>query len=312
MPITAEEQAALGLKLAVVEAQTQPIRLELSGRTAYDDTTLIKIRSRFDTLVERVQAKLGQEVKTGDHLLDLFSTDLAKAKSDYQTKYVQWQHDLRLLTARTELFKTGAVSRQVLVDTENDEKKSHLDFTLAGHAVDLEVPEDQIVRLLVGLSEKNDMKAFGRNEEKAKLTLNSPANGIVIERGVVPGNFYETTDVLMVIAPLDHLWVWANVYELDEDKVHLGQTMDIKFPYIEETIKGTVDYVANEVSKDTRAVRILRHDPQPRQALEGGHVVEGRRRDSPGQWLYRYSPAVDDHHERRRLRLRPHPLGRRG
>ena len=92
--------------------------------------------------------------------------------------------------------------------------------------------------------------------EKAKMTRVSPVDGIVIQREVVKGNFYDTNDVLMVIAPLDHLFVWVNVYEKDQAKVYVGQRMEIHFPYMNETIGGTVEYVSTEVSKDTRAVKI--------------------------------------------------------
>src|SRR5262249_56243430 len=72
----------------------------------------------------------------------------------------------------------------------------------------------------------------------------------------VPGNLYDTNDVLMTIAPLDHLFVWVNVYEADQVKVKIGQDMEIKFPYSNETVLGKVQYVAPEVSKDTRAIKI--------------------------------------------------------
>src|SRR5947208_4250625 len=83
-------QEAIGLHLATVQAQTEPLKLELTGRTAYDPDTLTKVRPRFDTLVVKVLATLGQKVKRGDPLVELYSTDLASAKSDFQTKYVQW------------------------------------------------------------------------------------------------------------------------------------------------------------------------------------------------------------------------------
>ncbi len=35
------------------------------GRTDYDPNTLSKIRPRFDTLVEKVRAELGQKVEKG-------------------------------------------------------------------------------------------------------------------------------------------------------------------------------------------------------------------------------------------------------
>lgn len=47
-----------------------------------------------------------------------------------------------------------------------------------------------------------------------------------------------------------------NVYERDQDKVEVGQTMEITFPFLQETVQGKVQYVANEISKATHAVTV--------------------------------------------------------
>jgi cobalt-zinc-cadmium efflux system membrane fusion protein len=79
----------------------------------------------------------------------------------------------------------------------------------------------------------------------------------------------------MVLAPLDHLWVLLNVYEIDQDKVRKGQTMEIRFPFLEqEKIKGTVEYVANEVSKDTRAIKIRASIKNPGARLKADMVLK--------------------------------------
>ncbi|WP_406696758.1 efflux RND transporter periplasmic adaptor subunit [Singulisphaera sp. Ch08] len=280
--LTAEEEQSLGISVATVSAQTNPIQLELTGRTAYDPDTLTKIRPRFDTLVEQVHASLGQTVKKGEPLVELHSTELAAAKSDFQEKYVQWQHDLKLFNLRQELVKTGAISKQLWVDTINDEKKTRLEYTLARDRLQiLKVPDEEIEPLLGPLRDvdtKVDAKPtgtqFGNIESKAKMTLVSPVDGIVIEREVVPQNFYETSTVLMVIAPLDHLWVLVNVYELDQDKVKVGQTLEIQFPFLAEKIEGKVQYVANEVSKETRAVKIRASIPNPGARLKSDMLVK--------------------------------------
>ncbi len=43
--------------------------------------------------------------------------------------------------------------------------------------------------------------------EKAKMILRSRAVGVVVLRNVVQGNYYNSADLLMTIAPFDHLWV---------------------------------------------------------------------------------------------------------
>jgi cobalt-zinc-cadmium efflux system membrane fusion protein len=107
----------------------------------------------------------------------------------------------------------------------------------------------------------------------AKMTRISPVDGIVVTRDVVPGNFYDTNDVLMVIAPLDHLIVWLNVFEADQAQVKVGQHMEIKFPYLNRTILGTVQYVATEVSKETHAIRVRASIPNVDGELKADMLV---------------------------------------
>jgi membrane fusion protein, heavy metal efflux system len=255
--IKTDDAKTIGLLVVTVQPQVEPINLPLMGRTDYDPNSLNKIRPRFDTLVERVRAELGQKVKKGDPLVDLFSTELAAAKNDFQTAYVQWQHDLRLLRLREKLFAEKAISQQMLVDTQNDESKSRLAFTTAKEKLFVfGVPEEQIDPLLKNLGDQPLPQELHSITDKARMTRLSPVDGIVINRDVVPGNLYDNNDVLMVIAPLDHLFVWVNVYEADQAKVSIGQEMEIRFPYLDATVSGTVQYVAPEVSKDTRAIKI--------------------------------------------------------
>jgi len=275
--VSRDGQDTIGFHFVEVKAQAEPLRLELTGRTAYDTNTITKVRPRFDTRVEKVYASIGQKLKKGEPLVDLYSTDLAGAKTDFQTKYVQWQHDLKLYNLRRKLVETGAISQQLWVDTQNDEQKSRLDYTIAHDKLTVfyEIPEEELKPLIEHIGDKvDDAVKFGNVSSKAKMTLRSKADGYVITREVVPGNFYESTDVLMEIAPLDHLWVWVNVYELDQDKVRVGQTMEIDFPFLTQTKQGLIDYVAPEVSKDTRAVKVRVSIPNPDARLKSDMLVK--------------------------------------
>jgi membrane fusion protein, heavy metal efflux system len=275
--LDSEEAKNLGLLVVTVRPQVEPIKLELPGRTAYDPNSLNKVRPRFDTLVEKVLVELGQKVQKGQPLLNLFSTDLAAAKSDFQTAYVQWQHDLTLRDLREKLFKTQSIAAQVLTDTRNDENKSRLAVTTARQKlVVFEVPEQQVDELVKNLNptELPDKDAIHSFNDKAKMTRLSPVDGIVVLRDVVPGNLYDTNDVLMVIAPLDHLIVWLNVYEADLAQVKMGQHMEIRFPYLENrTILGTVQLIATEVSKESRTIRIKASVPNLNYELKADMLV---------------------------------------
>ena len=281
-----QDAEAIGLFVPTVQPQVEPIKLPLMGRTDYDPNTLSKIRPRFDTLVEKVRAELGQKVDKGYPLVDLFSTELAAAKNDFQTAYVQWQHDLRLLEMRKKLFEQKAISQQVLVDSQNDESKSRLTFTTAKEKLMVfGVPEERIDPLIQNLGDLPLPQELHTISDKAKMTRLSPVEGIVIVRDAVPGNLYDNNDVLMVIAPLDHLFVWVNVYEADQARVAMGQEMEIRFPYLDQTLLGKVEYVANEVSKDTRAIKIRASIPNVDGKLKADMLVRATLKipPEPGQ-----------------------------
>ncbi len=266
----------LGLESVQVLAQKQPLRLELTGRTAYDPNSLAKVRARFDTLVEKVHAELGQLIHKGDALVDMNSVDLAAAKNDLQAKYVQWQRDLRVLKLHEALTVSGAVSQQTYIDDKNAENKSKLDYYQAREKLKiLAVPDADVDPLIHNLG---DLPNIGSPPEiiadKAKMTLRSRVDGIVIQREVVPGNYYDDMDVLMVIAPIDHLWVLANVYEVDQAKVAVGQQLEIRFPFLQQTLQATVEYVSSEVSRETRAVQIRASIPNLGGKLKSDMLVK--------------------------------------
>ncbi len=301
--LEAQAIEALGLATAKAEPQTRPIRLELLGTTRYIEDTLSKIRPMFKGRVDKVRATVGQTVKKGDPLVELYSTELAAAKNAYEIERIQWLYDHNLLKAREELFKTKAVSEQLLRETQNSEMKNRREY---------EVARDKL--LVYGLSEEEIAKidAARSGAEKARLTLRSPADGMVIERDVVPGNLYDENDTLLVIAPLDHLWVWGNVFESDLDMVKLGQAWDIRFPFLTEVVQGKVEYISNRVDPGTHAVRIRTSIPNPERRLKSDMLVRGSLEIPPAEGrtvIPRTALVVSDGHFHVFVKL-PGPTGR--
>ncbi len=127
--------------------------------------------------------------------------------------------------------------------------------------------------LVYGLTDKEIENA--RNEDgvqKAKMILRSRAAGVVVERKVVTGNYYTSADLLMTIAPLDHLWVRGSVSELDADKVEVGQKLKVIFPFANRTIDAKVDYIDKAIDSDSRSAKFRTTIPNPEGKLKAGHV----------------------------------------
>ena len=161
------------------------------GQPPADPKRLTVIRPRLECLLEKLYVQTGQAVKKGDPLLDLFSTELAKAKNEYLVRKIQWENDRRNLELRQKLVNTGAISNQVWVDSENQESKSKLEFQTAGEELNMLGLDD------ASIARVGEEKA----EQKARMTLRSPVAGNVSELRAAVGSLYGIKDVLLVIDP---------------------------------------------------------------------------------------------------------------
>jgi cobalt-zinc-cadmium efflux system membrane fusion protein len=248
-----DQLEAIGLKTVPVHTQTDPTNLALFGITDYDPATVTTVRLQFDSRVDKVLVDLGTVIHQDDPLLELFSTDLASAKSDYEVAVSQWNHDKKILDYKTQLIKDNTLPKKDQYEVENDEAQSALKMKLA---------KDKL--LVYGLN-NDEIEAAKKEDgkEKAKMILRSRADGVVVERNVVPGNYYTSADLLMKIAPLDHLWVRGSVSELDAGKVELGQKLKIIFPYSDETVDAEVKYIDKAIDSDTRSAKFRTSIPNP-------------------------------------------------
>ena len=314
--VDADQAKALGLEVVEARPQVEPNRVEITGTTAYDPSAQTQIRPKFSSLIDRVYVGLGAEVKAGDPLVDLFSPELAEAKFSFEKKVLQHEFDRTEVTRAENLLKTKSISEKEYLAQVNDEKRSGAEAKLA---------RDQL--MVYGLTDA-EIDAIPKEDgtQKAKMTLRAPAGGVVIRREVVQGNRYDVSDVLLVIAPLDHFWVWGSVYPDDASRVKLGQAWVVQCAFAGETHRRQVETIASEIDKETKTLRIgtrienengrLKAEMQVRGYLEippfpdrtvvprtamvstdGGDYVFVRRPGTEGEFERRKIRVVQEHHD---------------
>ena len=263
--LTPEQAQAIGLTVEPARAQTEPMRLSVMGRTAYDPNSLNRVRPKFKSLIDRVYVAYGQTVKQGDPLVDLFSADLAEAKGVYETKMAQWEHDRAELARSAELLKTKATSNKDHLSVVNDEKKS---------GTEAKVAKDKL--LVLGLSEAEVAQVPTEDgTRKAKMTLHAPASGVVIAKDMVAGNIYDDADVLLTIAPLDHLLVYGYVYPSDASRVAIGESWVVDCPFVGKEQRRTIESVTSEIDKETKTIVIRTRIENPTGRLKADMLVGG-------------------------------------
>jgi membrane fusion protein, heavy metal efflux system len=262
--LTPEEIKSIGLETRPVLSQTEPTTLSLFGTTDYDPATVTTVRIQFDSRVDRVLVDLGSVVKKDQPLLELFSTDLASAKSDYEVAVSQWRRDKLVYDYKKPLADSDTLPRKEAIEVENDEAQSRLKMKLA---------KDKL--LVYGLTEAEiDASKNEDGVRKARMILRARADGVVVKRDVVQGNYYDSKDTLLTIAPLDHLWVRGGVSELDADQVEVGQAVTVVFPFSHREMESTIAYIDKAIDPDTRAAKFRTTIPNPGGQAKAGAFVK--------------------------------------
>ena len=253
--LTKEGIERAGIVVAPVASESLADELRLPGVVEPNAYRQVSVTPLVGGRVLRVSAQLGDRVRRGQSIAQVYSPELAEAR----TKYVSAQsmlaaHDREL--QRTEkLVEIGAASRQEL-------ERLH-----AEHAMQLAEVESARSRLqLLGATEPG-----GSGEASATIDVPAPIDGVVTERlGNVGANVDPTTK-LFTIVDLSSVWVIADVYERDLHGVREGARAVIAaqaFP--ERSFDGRVGYIDPQLNEGTRTAKVRVEVANPRGELRLG------------------------------------------
>ena len=291
----------MGLATAKAEPQAEPIRLELLGTTDYITDTLTKIRPMFKGRVDKVHVTVSQAVKKGDPLIDLYSKDLAEAKSVYEIERIQWIHDKNLLEPASRWCKSNAISQHAL--RGDQEQRDEEPQGVRGRP-------RQALRLRPERRGGREGRPEEAGSQKARMTLRSPTDGFVIERDVVPGNLYDENDTLLVIAPLrPPLGLGQRLRERPRPREARAVVGDpVPVPGAQAPGQGRVHLQPRRPEHPRRADPDL--DPQPRGPAQVRHARPRDARDPARARADRHPEDRPDRRRRPLLRLRADEAGK--
>jgi Cu(I)/Ag(I) efflux system membrane fusion protein len=230
-------------RLRQVGIRSEPARREglaattrAAGRLAWDERELREVTLRVGGFAGTVEASaLGDRVEKGQVLFWLYSPDLWTAQQEY----------LQALESRAAAQGTSAPDR---VDS------------LARAA-------ERRLRLW-GIDARDVARIAARGTADEYLPVRAPASGYVIEKNVVAGAALEMGQRVYRIAPLDRIWVDAEVYESEMENVVVGQPATVTLPYHPGTkLEARVAYLYPALQGERRTLRVRLELGNPEGAL---------------------------------------------
>jgi membrane fusion protein, multidrug efflux system len=220
---------------------------------AFVTGNLIPVYADATGVVTRVLAEETQNVKQGELVMQLDAqragAGLAQAEADlsravrsvgalFENRRRACERILSRIALRDKLrhdyaryqqaAPSGSVSQQVLQNAGDALASAEADVREA--RADTQSFEAQVG----GVTRKNHpdilaarAKYFDAFIEFARQRIKAPASGFVAKRKAQVGDRVKPGDQVMTIVPLDHLWVEANLWENDLQRVRPGQSATI-------------------------------------------------------------------------------------
>lgn len=236
------------LKVSAVATSPFSEMLRVAGRVDFDEQRVSRIGATVTGRVTDLYAILGQEVKAGQVLARLHSSELGAAQMAFLKAEAQNELQARNAERARQLFDADVIGRAEL-------QRRQSEYAIA--AAEMRAYRDQL--RVLGMS----VQAISTLAKNGSIDSYSPVfssiSGTVVERNVAQGQVVQPADALYTVADLSRVWVVAEVPEQQAAQVAEGQAVDIEVPSLMNSngrITGKLIYVGRTVNPQSRTVLV--------------------------------------------------------
>lgn len=265
-----------GIEVEIVMSQPIEGAISATGKILVTENRTASIGPVHEGRIVNFYVGQGSVVKKGQKLADLESADIDQAEADYLKALADLANANRTSAAEVRFAQQTYDRIKILFDKQitagkNLQQAEH-DLEVAKATAADSVDSSKVALsnarrhlLILGLNDAAvDALAHKQNLASSRFSLTAPISGIVVERNGTLGATVGTDANVFKIIDLSSVWIDANVFEKDLERVKIGQQVNVRataFP--ESTFSGRVILVSSIVDPDTRTVKIRTEVPNP-------------------------------------------------
>jgi membrane fusion protein, heavy metal efflux system len=218
--------------------------LRIPGRIQVDEQYESRAGASITGRISTLDVNLGDEVKAGQRLATIKSTELAQFQLNYIKASQQVQLQTKAVDRARQLLEADVISQAELQRREGEL-----------HAANAEVNAARDQLLVLGMAPGNISKLGLQNSGMSTSQVNSKITGTVIARKARLGQVVAPAEELFVIADLSHVWAVAEIPEQQIAHIKEGQSLNIEVPALDDAeLTGTLAFVGDIVNPATRTV----------------------------------------------------------
>ncbi len=233
--------------LATAGQHSAAPELSVTGVVNPDVARTVPVISLASGRVVEIRARIGDEVKKGQLLFKVRSSDIASAFSDYRKAVVNEQLTKVQLDRSKILYEKGAIAQKDLEVAQNAEQNA---------AVDVETTTERLHVLGGDTSHPTGI-----------VDVFAPVSGVIIEQNITIAAGVKTLDNapnLFTIADLSTVWIICDVFENDLPMVRMGEYADIHLvAYPDRVLKGRISNIGQVLDPSLRTAKVRLEVPNP-------------------------------------------------
>lgn len=210
--------------------------ITLTGQVDYNQDNEVKIYPMISGNVQDVKAALGDYVKQGQVLGTITSSEMAGYSRDLSAAETNVAVTKKNLDATQEMAKSGLSSQ-----------------------LDVVAAQTAYTQAQAELSRSNRVLSLNGGSKDGEYIIKAPISGFIVDKSITNNMTIRTDNGgdLFIISDLKNVWIWANVYESDINKVHMGDDVDITtLSYPGKVFKGKVDKIMNILDPTNKVMKI--------------------------------------------------------
>ncbi|MDT7541692.1 MAG: rane fusion protein heavy metal efflux system [Acidobacteriota bacterium] len=277
---TTESAQNHAIEAEIVAPQSIAGSIIATGKILVTENRMANIGPVHEGRLVNLYAGQGSVVRKGQKLADLESADIDQAEADYLKALADYENAGRTSAAEIKFAqatydRTKMLYEKTITAGKNLQQAEH-DLEVAKAAAASSVAGTRVAvsnarRHLLILGLKNsDIDALATKSNLASVfSLTAPISGIVVERNATIGATVASDANLFKIIDLSSVWIDANVFEKDLERVRRGQEVKVTVPaFPGSSFIGRVILVSSVVDPDTRSVKVRTEVSNPEGRLK--------------------------------------------
>jgi len=277
---TSDTAQSHAIEMEIVVPQSIAGTIVATGKILVPEDRMANIGPVHEGRLVRLYAGQGSIVRKGQKLADLESADIDQAEADYLKALADSENARRTSLAEVKFAqatydRTKMLYEKSITAGKNVEAAEH-DLELAKASAASAVAQAKAALtsarrhlLILGLKASDIDALASKSSLGAVFSLTSPISGIVIERNGTIGATVGSDANVFKIIDISSVWIDANVFEKDLERVRRGQEVKVFVPaFPGVSFSGRVILVSSVVDPETRSVKVRTEVPNPEGRLK--------------------------------------------